>query len=380
MALVRRRRARAAGQPGARAARRRGDRDCSARAPIDDVLRERDRPPLVRAARPRWPTRGDGGEPWSAHVVDRRRRRARDAQRRRVRDDARHRRSSCSCSSPTSATARIAATLQRALLPERLPTSPGVSLAAHISPGGGGTRSAATGTTPSRCPAAGSASSWATSPATASTPPRGWASCASVARAYALEGHEPGRAGRAHERLPRRARRRPDDDHVFAILEIDAGTLRFVNAGHPPPLIVDAGRDDAASLEGAGPPLGVLDTWRYEERVATLAPGCRASSTPTAWSSAAASGSTTGLARLRDAAAAAAAADASRRRRAAGLATRRPSGRRRRDAGGRARRAAAGRVARLSSRPTPTRSRRCGACCAAGCARRAPRPTRPTTS
>jgi serine phosphatase RsbU (regulator of sigma subunit) len=62
---------------------------------------------------------------------------------------------------------------------------------------------------------------------------------------------------------------------LFAILEIDSGTLRFVNAGHPPPLIVE-GAGATRVFEGAGPPLGVMDTWRYEERVATLAPGMTA--------------------------------------------------------------------------------------------------------
>jgi anti-sigma regulatory factor (Ser/Thr protein kinase) len=62
---------------------------------------------------------------------------------------------------------------------------------------------------------------------------------------------------------------------LFAVLDIDSGRLRFVNAGHPPPLIV--GNDgDTRIIEGAGPPLGVMDTWRYEERTAWLEPGMTA--------------------------------------------------------------------------------------------------------
>jgi anti-sigma regulatory factor (Ser/Thr protein kinase) len=63
---------------------------------------------------------------------------------------------------------------------------------------------------------------------------------------------------------------------LFAIVEIHSGTMRFVNAGHPPPLIVDEAEGKTTILEGAGPPLGVMDTWRYEERTAPLAPGMTA--------------------------------------------------------------------------------------------------------
>jgi anti-sigma regulatory factor (Ser/Thr protein kinase) len=52
--------------------------------------------------------------------------------------------------------------------------------------------------------------------------------------------------------------------------------MRFVNAGHPPPMIVGDGDERTEILEGAGPPLGVMDTWRYEERQARLTPGMTA--------------------------------------------------------------------------------------------------------
>jgi anti-sigma regulatory factor (Ser/Thr protein kinase) len=96
-----------------------------------------------------------------------------------------------------------------------------------------------------------------------------------VARAYALEGH--GTVGLVERMNGYHAALGADlmTTMLFAILEIDSGTLRFVNAGHPPPLIVE--RDGTTRImEGAGPPLGVMDTWRYEERVATLAPGMTA--------------------------------------------------------------------------------------------------------
>ena len=144
---------------------------------------------------------------------------------------------------------------------------------------------------------------------------------------------------------------------LFAILEIDSGTLRFVNAGHPPPLIVE--QDGTTRiLEGAGPPLGVMDTWRYEERVATLAPEMTAILYTDGLVERRGERLDTGLGRLRDAVAAGGSPEEMVDRRAGGH--RRRRGRRRRDARRRARRGAAGAASRgCGSRPTPTRSSRC---------------------
>jgi anti-sigma regulatory factor (Ser/Thr protein kinase) len=97
----------------------------------------------------------------------------------------------------------------------------------------------------------------------------------SVARAYALEGHGPvalvERMNGYHAMLGADLM----TTMIFAVLEIDAGTLRFVNAGHPPPVLV--GADGATEvLEGGGVPLGALDSAIYEERAVALAPGASA--------------------------------------------------------------------------------------------------------
>jgi PAS domain S-box-containing protein len=245
-----------------------------ARTLVHDVLHERDQPELAErlgAAA----THGDGGEPWSAHVV------GQDgtpfpvtvsvvavcdvhgaAQQLLVQiADERDR--------------RIAATLQRALLPESLPSIVGVSLAAHISPGGGGTRVGGDWYDAIALPGGrlglvvGDVAGHGVDAAARMGELR------SVARAYALEGH--GTVALVERMNGYHAALGADlmTTMLFAILEIDSGTLRFVNAGHPPPLIVE---EDGTTrvLEGAGPPLGVMDTWRYEERVATLAPGMTA--------------------------------------------------------------------------------------------------------
>ena len=72
----------------------------------------------------------------------------------------------------------IAETLQRSLLPERLPRIEGLEIAARYLPAGQGAASAATGTTRWSAPTGGSRWWWATSSATGCVPRRSWASCA----------------------------------------------------------------------------------------------------------------------------------------------------------------------------------------------------------
>lgn len=245
-----------------------------ARAPVHEVLHERDRPELAERLAAA-ATHGDGGEPWTAHVAG---------------EDG--------VPFPVTVTVvsvrdvhgvpqqllvqvaderdrQIAATLQRALLPDRLPSVVGVSLAAHIAPGGGGTRVGGDWYDAIALPGGrlgivvGDVAGHGVDAAARMGELR------SVARAYALEGHAPvalvERMNGYHAALGADLM----TTMLFAILEIDSGTLRFVNAGHPPPLIAQP--DGATEIvHGAGPPLGVMDTWRYEERVAQLAPGTTA--------------------------------------------------------------------------------------------------------
>ena len=72
----------------------------------------------------------------------------------------------------------IASTLQRDLLPRRLPDAPGVALASHFSAGGEGTAVGGDWFDAFTLPGGGWASSSATSPGAAWPRPRAWASCA----------------------------------------------------------------------------------------------------------------------------------------------------------------------------------------------------------
>jgi sigma-B regulation protein RsbU (phosphoserine phosphatase) len=58
----------------------------------------------------------------------------------------------------------------------------------------------------------------------------------------------------------------------FCVLDGGSGELAFANAGHNPPIVMRAS-GDAESLEGGGPPLGILRAAPYREMRALLGPG-----------------------------------------------------------------------------------------------------------
>jgi PAS domain S-box-containing protein len=243
----------------------------AARAPIIDVLHERDRAQmaerLTAAA-----AHGDGGEPFNAHVLD-----SSDTPVPVLVDvvavaDVHGETHQVLVQLQDERDRRIAATLQKALLPERVPHVAGVSTAAHISPGGRGTRVGGDWYDAIALPGGrlglvvGDVAGHGVDAAARMGELR------SVARAYALEGHDPvalvERMNGYHAALGADLM----TTMIFAIVEIDSGTVRFVNAGHPPPIVVGP-EQDTLVLHGAGPPLGVLDTWRYEERTARIGAG-----------------------------------------------------------------------------------------------------------
>ncbi len=61
---------------------------------------------------------------------------------------------------------------------------------------------------------------------------------------------------------------------VYGLLDLKASTFRYVAAGHPPPIVVS--KDTApVTLETTGPPIGLLPTSTYEDRVIKLESGNR---------------------------------------------------------------------------------------------------------
>jgi anti-sigma regulatory factor (Ser/Thr protein kinase) len=95
----------------------------------------------------------------------------------------------------------------------------------------------------------------------------------SALRAYALEGHD---GGRVVERLNRLLWTEAEESQMatmlYVIVDPAASTVRWVNAGHPPPLVLSRG--EVRFLDGhASVPLGVLPFPTYEEAAARLEPG-----------------------------------------------------------------------------------------------------------
>jgi PAS domain S-box-containing protein len=168
---------------------------------------------------------------------------------------------------------RIAETLQRSLLPERLPDLPGLEVAARYLPAA--SEAEVGGDWYDVIPIAGGAVGLVMGDVAG----KGLAGASMVGRlrsalrAYALEGHD---AGHVVERLNRLLWTEAEDTQMatmlYLIVDPGASTVRWVNAGHPPPIVIADG--EARFLTGeASVPLGVLPFPTYEEASAPLEPG-----------------------------------------------------------------------------------------------------------
>jgi PAS domain S-box-containing protein len=169
---------------------------------------------------------------------------------------------------------RIAETLQRSLLPERLPQLPGLAVAARYRPaaaeaevGGdwydvipipGGRVGLVMGDVAGKGLAA------------ASMVGR----LRSALRAYALEGHDP---GIVVERLNRLVWTELGESEmatlIYVTIDPAEGTIRWVNSGHLPPLLVVGDRLPHFLEGGRSVPLGVLPFPNYEENTVAIEPG-----------------------------------------------------------------------------------------------------------
>lgn len=167
----------------------------------------------------------------------------------------------------------VSETLQQSLLPERLPEIPGLTTAARYVPGGpdvdiggdwydvmqlaGGGIGLALGDVVGRGERAASL----------------MGQLRNAVRAYAFEGRGPAEVVERINSLLLDAGSEHMATLVYGVLDPETGEFRFVNAGHPPPLIVGA-TSAVRFLEGrSGPPVGALATSVYGENRATIAPG-----------------------------------------------------------------------------------------------------------
>jgi PAS domain S-box-containing protein len=168
---------------------------------------------------------------------------------------------------------RIAQQLQRSLLPERLPTVPGLRLAARYLPGGAGTEVGGDWYDALALPGGrlvlvmGDVAGRGVGAAATMGQLR------SALRAYALEDVGP---AEVLTRLNRFQLLLGEDSMatvVLLVLDPQSGTVRYANAGHPPPILI-GGEGDPVHLDGArSTPLGAVDNAVYSEASAVLEPG-----------------------------------------------------------------------------------------------------------
>jgi len=161
----------------------------------------------------------------------------------------------------------IAETLQRSLLPDRLPEIPGVRLAARYLPGsseavGGDWYDVFTLPTGHVALVMGDVAG------------RGvWAAAVmgqlrNALRAYALEGNPPALIA---ERLNRLIDRGAMATLLYLVFDPATWTVRYVNLGHLPAVVVSP-EGSASFLMGGSPPLGTMLGFSYREENAALRP------------------------------------------------------------------------------------------------------------
>jgi PAS domain S-box-containing protein len=161
--------------------------------------------------------------------------------------------------------------LQRSLLPDRLPTLPGLRIAARYLPGGADVGGDWYDAIPLEDGALGVAMGDVVGHGIGAAALMG--ELRHAARAYALEGHPPAAVLDRLDRLVRSLEGAQMATLLYLVVDADVTTVRFASAGHVPPLAV--GPDGPARfLDGApDPPLGVFDSAAHTELSAELEPG-----------------------------------------------------------------------------------------------------------
>jgi serine phosphatase RsbU (regulator of sigma subunit)/anti-sigma regulatory factor (Ser/Thr protein kinase) len=166
----------------------------------------------------------------------------------------------------------VAETLQRSLLPERLPELPGAEVASRYLPGEGeavggdwydvmplrdGRVALAMGDVVSRGLRAASV----------------MGQLRNALRAYAFDGHDPANVLERLDAFTRTLDGQELATVVYVLLDHATGKLTFATAGHPPPLLLEPGREPLLLEEGRGPPLGALADAVFCERTVPIADG-----------------------------------------------------------------------------------------------------------
>ena len=167
---------------------------------------------------------------------------------------------------------RNAETLQRSLLPDRLPIVPGVEFASRYLPGSAGLE------------VGGDWYDVFTLPhgrlglTIGDVVGRGLAAAATMGqlrtalRAYAIETNSPAEVVQRLSQLAAEFETAQMATLTYAVLDPDSRNLSFASAGHPPPLLIGPNRLASYLMEGRSAPLGVTKSAQAEATV-TLRPG-----------------------------------------------------------------------------------------------------------
>jgi PAS domain S-box-containing protein len=149
---------------------------------------------------------------------------------------------------------KIVETLQRSLLPARLPRLPGISVSARYLPGGADVGGDWYDAIALEDGGFGLAMGDVVGHGLEAAALMG--ELRNALRAYALEGLSPAEVVARVDRLVRQLRGDQMATLLYAVMEPDWSSLRFASAGHPPPLLVS--RDGAADYlwDGRSTPLG----------------------------------------------------------------------------------------------------------------------------
>ena len=169
---------------------------------------------------------------------------------------------------------RIAEMLQRSLLPATLPPLPGLGVAARYLPAAA--EAEVGGDWYDVIPIPGGGAGLVMGDVAG----KGLAAASMVGRlrnalrAYALEGHEPAKVVDQLNRLVwAEAEESQMATLLYLVIDPTQTVARWVNAGHPPPLLLNGDGAPEFLEGGASVPLGVLPFPSYDERSTELGPG-----------------------------------------------------------------------------------------------------------
>ena len=166
----------------------------------------------------------------------------------------------------------IAVTLQRSLLPDRLPDVPGLALAARYLPGAAGAEVG--GDWYDVIPLADGRVGIAMGDVVGRGIPAAslMGQLRNALRAYAIEGHSPAAVLERLDRLVQSLNAGRMATLLYMALEPDGRNAVIANGGHLPPLVVEADRTPRLLEAARGVPLGVLPYASFEETHARLEP------------------------------------------------------------------------------------------------------------